>query len=58
MGGYELAFWIAVAIIAALIAGICWPSKSEYPPEHPDRWCDMECHSYGGHRYLDVDYLP
>jgi len=25
MNGYELAFWIVVVVIVALIAVICWP---------------------------------
>jgi len=37
MDGYELAFWIAVAVIAALIGAICWPSgKEEFDAEGPE----------------------
>lgn len=60
MSGYELAFWIAVVIIAAMIFSIVRSDgrESKYPPEHPHRWCDAECHSLGGHRYLDMEESP
>ena len=37
MNGYELAFWIVVAVIVALIWVICWPSgKEEFDAEGPE----------------------
>lgn len=53
MNGYELAFWIAVAVIAALILVICWPGRGSYPAEHPERWCNDSCFKLDGHRHLE-----
>jgi len=62
MDGYELAFWIAVAAIAALIWAICKPVKREHPEEIKARVygapqqgethiCRRECDDYGGHNW-------